>query len=143
MFWPSKTRDAIKSNTFIKFCLIGVVNGIVGFSIILSLIYLFNINYLVSNFLGYAGGIITSFTLNKYVNFKSEGKIKAEFPIFVGSFIIAYSVNALVLYSIVELLHQEELFGLVVASAIYTILFYLSSNFLVFVKRHDSQSPQN
>lgn len=134
MFWLLKIRDLIKSNTFIKFCLIGVVNGIVGFSIILSLIYLFNINYLISNFLGYVGGIITSFILNKYVNFKSEGRIKMEFLIFIGSFVVAYSVNAMVLYSMVELLHQSKLVGLVVASATYTILFYLSSKFFVFIK---------
>lgn len=134
MFWPLKIRDLIKSNTFIKFCLIGVVNGIVGFSIILCLIYLFNINYLISNFLGYIGGIITSFILNKYVNFKSEGRIKMEFLIFIGSFVVAYSVNALVLYSMVELLHQSKLIGLIVASVTYTILFYLSSKFFVFIK---------
>jgi putative flippase GtrA len=134
MFWLSKIRDLIESNTFIKFCLIGVINGIVGFSIILSLIYFFNINYMISNFLGYIGGIITSFILNKYVNFKTEGRIKAEFPIFIGSFIVAYSVNALVLYSLVELLHQSKLVGLIFASATYTILFYLSSKFFVFIK---------
>jgi putative flippase GtrA len=136
MFWLSKIRDLIESNTFIKFCLIGVVNGIIGFSIMLSLIYFFNINYLISNLLGYIGGIITSFILNKYLNFKSEGSIKVEFPIFVGSFVVAYSVNALVLYSMVELLHQSKLVGLVVASATYTILFYLSSKFFVFIKHH-------
>jgi len=136
MFWLLKTRDLIKTNTFIKFCLIGVVNGIVGFSIILSLIYLLNINYIISSFLGYVGGIITSFILNKYVNFKSEGRIKIEFLIFIGSFVVAYSVNVIVLYSMVELLHQSKLVGLIVASITYTILFYLSSKFFVFIKHH-------
>jgi len=142
MFWLLKIRDVIKSNTFIKFCLIGVVNGIVGFSIILSLIYLFNINYLISNFLGYIGGILTSFIFNKYVNFKSYGRVKFEFPVFILSFILAYSVNMIVLYSIVEIFHQKQIVGLIIASAIYTILFYLASRFIVFHKRSVSKIPQ-
>jgi putative flippase GtrA len=136
MFLLPKIRNLISSNTFIKFCLIGVINGVVGFSIILALIYLINVNYLVSNLAGYICGLMTSFLLNKYVNFKSEGNVKVELPIFIGSFLIAYSINALVLYSIVELLHESKIIGLIVASATYTVLFYLSSRFFVFIKRH-------
>ena len=136
MFLLSKIRNSISSNTFIKFCLIGVINGVVGFSIILALIYLFNVNYLVSNLAGYICGLMTSFLLNKYVNFKSEGNVKVELPIFIGSFLIAYSINALVLYTIVELLHESKIIGLIVASATYTTLFYLSSRFFVFIRRH-------
>jgi len=113
-----------------------VINGVVGFSIILALIYLFNVNYLVSNLAGYICGLMTSFLLNKYVNFKSEGNVKVELPIFIGSFLIAYSINALVLYTIVELLHESKIIGLIVASATYTTLFYLSSRFFVFIRRH-------
>jgi putative flippase GtrA len=136
MYTLSEIRKFVSSNTFIKFCLIGVINGIVGFSLILSLMYIFNINYLISNLVGYIGGVTTSFILNKYVNFKSEGKLKVEFPIFIGSFLIAYIANALVLYSVVELLNESKIFGLIVASAVYTILFYLSSRFFVFIQHH-------
>lgn len=136
MYTLSEIRKAGFSNTFVKFCLIGVINGIVGFSLILSLMYIFNVNYLVSNLVGYIGGVTTSFILNKYVNFKSEGKLKVEFPIFVGSFLIAYAANALILYSMVELLHESKIISLIVASAVYTILFYLSSRFFVFIQHH-------
>jgi putative flippase GtrA len=136
MYTLSKIRKFISSNTFIKFCIIGVINGIVGFSIILCLIYIFNVNYLISSLFGYIGGITTSFILNKYVNFKSEGSLKVEFPLFIGSFIIAYAANALVLYSIVEILHEDKIIGLIVAAGVYTIVFYLTSRFFVFIQHH-------
>jgi len=132
MFWQSNLHKLIQSSTFIKFCLIGIVNAAVGFSLILSLMYIFGVNYLISNLVGYIGGILTSFTLNKYVNFKSEGHIKFELPIFLVSFIIAYSVNLVVLYSMVEFFHQSKIIGIVVASSTYTLLFYLASRFIVF-----------
>ena len=135
MSLPVKINELIQSNTLIKFCMIGVINTIVGFSIILTLIYIFGVNYLISNLVGYIGGIITSFTLNKYLNFKSQGLIRVEFPIFVLSFIIAYSVNTLVLYYVVEILHREKIVGLILAGAAYTVLFYLSSRFIIFQKR--------
>lgn len=143
MSLPQKIHRLIRSNTFIKFCLIGIVNAIVGFSIIFSLIYIFNVNYLISNLIGYMGGIATSFTLNKYVNFKSEGHIKFELPVFLASFIIAYSMNTLVLYSMVDVFHQSKPLGIVLASAVYTILFYLASRFIVFKKKYNTRTPSS
>ena len=97
--------------------------------------YIYNVNYLLSNVLGYGAGLTTSFLLNKYVNFKSDGAIKIEFPVFILSFLIAYSINLILLYTIVDILHGGRLVGLVIGSSMYTVLFYLSSRFLVFHKR--------
>ena len=134
MSWPSRLPENLISNTFIKFCLIGVFNGIVGFSIILSFLYIFQVNYLISNSLGYLGGIITSFILNKYVNFRSDGQIVFEFPVFIASFAIAYLADMLVLSFLVEILQVRQIVGLVMAAAVYTVLFYFLSRFIVFKK---------
>lgn len=132
MSWPSRLPEGLTSNTFVKFCLIGVVNGIVGFSIILSLLYIFQVNYLVSNSLGYLGGILTSFLLNKYVNFRSDGRVRFEFPVFIVSFAIAYLANMLVLSFLVEFVQVKEIVGLILAAGVYTVLFYILSRFIVF-----------
>ena len=127
--------DRFFSHTFVRYCFIGGINGIVTYSLIFVLMVFFNINYLVSNVIGYAAGITTSFFLNKYANFKSDGKVKVELPIFVFSFLVAYSVNIAVLYAMVEWLSQSHLAGLIIASAIYSVLFYLASRFFVFINR--------
>jgi putative flippase GtrA len=136
MLLPQKYTERLFSHTFVKFCMIGVINGIVGFSIILALMYIFNVNYLISNIIGYGVGLSTSFTLNKYVNFKSVGAFKIEFPVFIISFFIAYSINILLLYTIVDILQESKLMGLIVGSSVYTALFYLSSRYLVFHKKN-------
>lgn len=129
------------SHTFVRYCFIGGINGIVTYSLIFVLMVFLNVNYLVSNVIGYAAGITTSFCLNKYANFKSDGKVKIELPIFVFSFLIAYSVNILVLYFMVEWLSQNKLTALIVASATYSVLFYLASRFLVFINRSPGKIP--
>jgi putative flippase GtrA len=134
--------DRFFSHTFVRYCFIGGINGVVTYSLIFILMVFLNVNYLVSNVIGYAAGITTSFFLNKYANFKSDGKVKIELPIFVLSFLIAYSVNIAVLYATVELLLQSKLTGLIIASAVYSILFYLASRFLVFIKRSPDTSQQ-
>ena len=133
--------DRFLSHTFVRYCFIGGINGLVTYSLIFILMVFLNVNYLVSNVIGYAAGITTSFYLNKYANFKSDGKVKVELPIFVFSFFIAYSVNIVVLYAMVDLLFQSKLTGLIIASAIYSILFYLASRFLVFIKRSPNIVP--
>jgi putative flippase GtrA len=130
-----KIIDRFFSHTFVRYCFIGGVNGVVTYSLIFILMVFFNLNYLVSNVLGYAAGITTSFLLNKYANFKSDGKVRIELPIFVFSFLIAYSVNIVVLYALVEWLFQSQLTGLIIASATYSVLFYLASRFFVFINR--------
>jgi putative flippase GtrA len=135
--------DRFFSHTFVKYCFIGGINGAVTYSLIFILMVIFNINYLASNVIGYGAGITTSFVLNKYLNFKSEGRVKIELPIFIISFFIAYSVNFIVLYFVVEFLYQSKLTALIIASATYSILFYLASRFLVFIKRSPGDSPDS
>lgn len=136
MLLPQKHIERLLSHTFVKFCLIGIINGVVGFSIILVLMFIFNVNYIISNIIGYGAGLSTSFILNKYVNFKSVGAFKIEFPVFILSFFIAYSTNIILLYTIVDILQKSKLIGLIIGSSVYTALFYFSSRFLVFHKKN-------
>jgi putative flippase GtrA len=124
--------DRILSHTFTKYCFIGVVNGIVTYSLMFTLVMDLNVNYMVGNFIGYAAGIITSFFLNKYTNFKSNGEIKTELPVFIISCLVAYCANLGVLYAMVELLNQTKLTALIIASGVYCVIVYSSARFLVF-----------
>jgi putative flippase GtrA len=119
--------DRILSHTFTKYCFIGVVNGIVTYSLMFTLVMDLNVN-----FIGYAAGIITSFFLNKYTNFKSNGEIKTELPVFIISCLVAYCANLGVLYAMVELLNQTKLTALIIASGVYCVIVYSSARFLVF-----------
>lgn len=61
------------SNEFIKYCLVGVVNTIVGISIAYILLNPLRQSYLISTIGAYVAGIIVSYILNKTFTFKFKG----------------------------------------------------------------------
>lgn len=122
-------------NTFIRYCFIGVINTLSCFCLIFILMYFFKMNYLISNILGYATGIMVSFVLNKYKNFRSSGSVRAEIPLFLAAFGFSYSANILVLWFAAEILHADKFFSQLAAGAIYTIIFYFFMRSLIFARR--------
>jgi putative flippase GtrA len=127
-------------NTFVKFCLVGIINTIVGYSIIFILIYIFSVNYILSNTIGYIVGVTVSFTLNKYCNFKSPGSVNREFPVFLVCFIISYCFNVISLYAMVDILGLRKIVGLIISGLIYTITFYSLSRWIVFRKKLETNN---
>lgn len=121
--------------TFIRYCLIGVINTLCCFLVIFVLMSIFRVNYLVSNIVGYATGIMVSFMLNKYRNFRSRGTIRTELPFFLAAFGCSYSVNLFILWFAGEVLHADKFLSQLVSGAIYTIIFYFFMRSIVFARR--------
>lgn len=119
------------NNTFTRYCMIGIINTIVGYGIIFSLLFL-NINYIVSNSIGYAVGITLSYYLNKFYNFKSPGKTLFEFPRFCIVCLAGYALNVTILVVLVEYININPYYAVVIAGAVYTTMTYLILRSLVF-----------
>jgi len=120
------------NNTFTRYCLIGIINTLVGYGIIFSLLFL-NVNYIVSNSIGYAVGISVSYYLNKFHNFKSTGKPVFEFPRFCTVCLTGYALNILILMVLVEFFHINTYYAVVIAGVAYTVTTYLVLRSFVFV----------
>ncbi len=121
-------------NNFPKFILIGIINTIVGYSIIFSLLYLFGINYVISNAVGYLVGICVSFYLNKNYNFKTVSKNINEFCRFCISFIVSFVINNVSLILFIELFDLPKFIAIIMAGCMYTGTFYLLCRMYVFKK---------
>ncbi len=121
--------------TFIRYCIIGVINTLSCFSVIFIMMYIVHVHYLISNIIGYATGIMVSFILNKYKNFRSRGSVKTELPVFLVAFGCSYSANVLVLWFAGEILHADKFFSQLAAGTIYTMIFYLLMRSVVFARR--------
>ncbi len=117
-----------------QFLLIGIINTIFGYSIIFFSMFILKLNYLISNSLGYFFGLILSFFLNKYFNFKTASKHLMEFSKFILAFITSFGLNSVVLYCSVEIFHIEKVVAIIIAGISYSICFFLISKFFVFRK---------
>lgn len=127
-----KRVDAILPQFLAKFCVIGVINTIIGYGTTFALLYLGHINYLISNSCGYLVGLVSSYLLNKHLNFRSDNPVTSEFPKFLLTFLVAYACNNAALITFVEVLHISKFVSILVAGGVYTGFFYLLSRFFVF-----------
>jgi putative flippase GtrA len=115
----------LRNHTFLKYCLIGVVNTVSCFSVIYVLLDIFGVDYILSNMTGYATGLLVSFILNKY-----------------RSFGVAYAANLAALVFAVEMLRVDTFLSQIMSGTFYTVIFYILMKHFVFrgYKEH-MQSP--
>jgi len=122
-----------------RFLLVGIVNAIAGYTLIIALYSFLNLNIYLSNLIGYLIGLIISFILNRNFVFKVGGKIVNQFLKFIFSFFLSYFLNIFVFYISSEFINLNYYFSLLIASLFYSISFFISCNFFTF-KRKFSKS---
>ena len=122
----------IGKKKIIRFLFVGLVNAISGYTLIILLYSLLNLNFYLSNFIGYFFGLMISFTLNRNFVFKVQGKIIGQFLKFIFSFLLSYFLNIFIFYISSEFINLNYYFALLIASLFYSISFFISCNFFTF-----------
>lgn len=117
---------------FILYCLVGVINTLIGFGVIFLLIFL-GILPEVANLLGYCVGIICSFFLNNAITFsQTRVEKKRGLPKFILSMGVAYLVNLIVLSVSYRFFGINIYFAQIFAGASYTLCGFLMSKIFVW-----------
>ena len=127
----TKNTYTIGINFLAKYLSLGVVNTIVGFSII-YLAMRFGLSPVISNFLGYGFGLVFSFIFSKKIVFLTEKNIAKEAFYYLISFAISFSINIFVLQLIIYFTHIQLVFAQFFSIASYSLAMYLLCKFFVF-----------
>lgn len=85
---------------FVKYACVGVLNTIVTLVLIFVCKSILHINPLVSNAIGYVGGVINSFIWNKNWVFKTSGHYWREATRFLVGFLLCYGIQLLTVWLI-------------------------------------------
>jgi len=121
----------------------GVINTIVGFIIIFSIMAL-GFSPMVSNIAGYAVGFTMGFVLSKKFVFRSNGHVVAESARYLVAFFISFLFNLLVLRFALNYLNLNAFVSQVIASMCYTLLMYILTRLFVFgIIRENEQALKN
>ncbi|WOI31631.1 GtrA family protein [Tritonibacter scottomollicae] len=130
--------DSLRQNLIqvSRFSAVGVVNTLVGLAIIWGSMYL-GLGYVKANILGYAVGLIVSFTLNSRWTFsqraKEGGSTSATYALrFLIAFLIAWGANYMVLIFGVRSFNLSQYIAQLGAMATYTVVFFLLCRAFVF-----------
>lgn len=117
---------------FSRFIISGIINTVLGYIVIINLIYFFNNSPIFNNICGYSIGLTSSYLLNKFYTFKSNKKSSREVIKFIIVFIISYAINLICLTFLIENVALDELTAQVLSSLIYTFTSYFLNKYYVF-----------
>jgi len=115
-----------------RFLSVGVLNMVVGLLVIYACKWFFQANDVAANAIGYAAGLITSFTLNSRWTFNYRGP---QLPALIKFLLVAALAYGMNLLTVLMLIHWAGVNGYI-AQALgippYTLTTYLASKFIVF-----------
>lgn len=124
--------------TTIKFLLVGVINTIVGTSIMFLLYNVGHMNYWVSSAANYIVGSIVSYFLNKYFTFQNKEKSVQQIVRFVVNisvcYLLAYGIARPLIraiFSFAEKAVQDNV-AMLAGMCLFVGFNYLGQRFLVF-----------
>lgn len=126
--------------TFVRFLIVGLINTVVGLTIMYVLYHLANQSYWLSTFIGNSVGALVSFILNRSFTFKSKGTVRKSIMKFLLVILCCYFISyhlgtLLVDWSMKEMNYaisfQTDL-AILLSTAIYTITNYICQKQFVF-----------
>lgn len=124
--------------TFLKFCLVGVVNTVFGTAVMFTAYNVFHLNYWISSGANYILGSILSFFLNKYLTFQNtskDWKIILKFAInIMVCYLIAYGIAKplaeSILHSSPKVIRENG--AMFVGMGLFVVLNYCGQRFFAF-----------
>jgi putative flippase GtrA len=141
-FYDSGIGIPVIDATFIRFVFVGIVNTIIGYSLIMLFFHLFGLSYGSSYFLSYVIAFVISFFLNRRFVFFSRNKKLREFIRFVLSFLTAYMVSYVFLYLFVEYKIMDEHIAFFAGMVIYSTLFFLLNKHVTFKQEANTKTME-
>jgi len=116
---------------FIKYNLVGIANTLIGFSIILGLMYV-GISATLSNVIGYVIGAVFSYVLNRKYTFKSSMNQQRTMIKFFMVLSIAYILNFMTLQWLLTFMNPY--ISQIGAAIVYTVSSFVMARYFVFTR---------
>ncbi|MEH7304024.1 GtrA family protein [Neobacillus drentensis] len=130
--------------TLVRFIMVGLVNTMVGLSVMYLLLHGLGLSYWMSTFLGNSVGACVSFFLNRRFTFRSDVSVLNGLLRFVLVILICYFISYTMGENLVQwlLVNNDTItsrvktdLAVLISTFLYTMLNYLSQKLIVFHKR--------
>jgi len=121
----------------VRYTTVGIINTVVIFSLFFLFNELLDAGPVWSNRAGYAGGLISNFTLNKHWTFKSHKYNLVEIILFLISFALSYGVQFILFRVLMDNWGWSDGSAAFVAYPLYGIVFYVLCKYLVFTEKSE------
>jgi len=113
------------------FSLAGLANTVVGVGLIV-LCGMQGLGPIPSNIIGYAGGLLLSFTLNSRITFRNRSRDKRTIARFLGAFAVAFALNLAIVAWLTSWLTLPPVLVSLSGTPAYMVCFFLLCEKWVF-----------
>lgn len=136
------------NNELVKFLIVGVLNTIIGASIMFVAYNFLGLNYWISTSLNYIVAGTFSFFANKKFTFKSEGKTFQKIILFIITLIFCYFVafylsKKITFFIDISNKKLKENISMFVGMVIYTVLNFILQKKIVFREGGNNEFRNN
>lgn len=128
--WLAQLPDRLAARAA-AFSLVGIANGVVGIAIIV-VAGLLGAGPIVANVLGYAAGLVVSFTLNARITFHARVVDRFAALRFLAAFAVAFAANLAVVKLVADRFSAPKLLVSLAGTPVYVVVFYLLCEYWVF-----------
>lgn len=129
-----KKRSA-QIGEIVRYLIVGVATTVVSLAAYYGCLYLFDIDYRISNVISWIFAVTFAFFTNRKFVFNSEGNVWAEVASFFLSRLFSLAVETGSLIVMVEYIRTGEGVAKIIAQVIVVILNYVLGKFVVFKKK--------
>ena len=117
---------------FIRFNLVGIANTGLTYAVYAILVFI-GVNHFIALVADYAVGIVFSFLMNKRLTFRIRGRTGiGTFARMVGTYMLLLTLNALMLWALVDKRGVNTYLGQAIALVVVALLSFAAQRLVVF-----------
>ncbi|MHB8163921.1 MAG: GtrA family protein [Methanoregula sp.] len=140
-FFSALLHDPASIKQIFKFCGVGILNTIVGYSAFFILVNF--LNYLLALLIAHIIGVLHSYLWNKYWIFRSRKFSPLEFIKFNVIYAMVFIVNAIALFVCVEIIQANPRIAQLLLLPVITIISFFGQKLWTFNEKIDSAGERN
>jgi putative flippase GtrA len=122
------------SNSFVKFCIVGVINTFLNYLIFLYLLLYLELDYKICGVCGFCIGGLVSFILNRRFTFKNKNFSFPQLSKFIFSQLLCVVIHTCILITCVAILNINSIIGQFFGLVVTTFVNFLFQKLWVFSK---------
>lgn len=128
---------------FLKYLMVGAINTVAGFAVIVLCLETLNFRPVAANAIGFAFGLVISFLLNRSFSFRSSVPIGTGLAKFAAVAAGGYLLNLAALLAGEKILHLGTYPSQILAVSTYVLVVFFASRRLVFYDSTSNSGAQS
>ena len=119
-----------------RYIVVGIANTILSLVLIYGLMFFFNLNPLVSNFIGYFFGFILGYLMNSKWTFKSNGMSNMSILLYLIVILSAYLANIFLVNLLLRVFEINSYIAQIFGAIIYSLISFIGCKKIAFSERN-------